>query len=170
MQDVTALLSRYRECARMLWNSFLREDADYQTVDVYEDIRRRLFDEIVLAGVDKGESTKASPDDAYEFLRVVPRAEEIPIMINRSSSPGSGYWDDPVDRIGATDAELHLIDFFDWEQMGYRDFHYYRVRIENFTKHPDLNGRQALVEVHHAGVFLEAAPVEPAAASPSRHI
>ncbi len=164
MQDVTALLSRYRECVRTLWNNFLREDADYQTVEVYEDIRRRLFDEIVLAGVGKGEATKASLDDAYPFLRVVPRADEIPIMINRSGAPGSGYWDDPVDRIRANDAELHLIDVFDWEQMGYRDFHYYQVRIENLAKHPDLNGRQALVEVHHACVFLQAAPVEPAAA------
>ncbi len=63
------------------------------------------------------------------------------------------YWDDPVREVKASDVELHFLDYFDWNQMGYVDFQYYRVRIVTFALQPHLVGREALLEHQYARVF-----------------
>ncbi len=65
------------------------------------------------------------------------------------------YWDDPVNQIKASDAELHFLDYFDWDMMAYTDFQYYRVRIASFISQPHLVGRDALIEHHHAKIFVD---------------
>lgn len=161
MEDITHLLHRYRECARVLWNNSLREDADYRTVDTYAQVKVLLFDEIVLAAIGKAGYARLASDDPYPFLKVVPRGDGVPIMINRPSATGGWTWDDPVDRLGREEADLRLMEYFDFEQMGYLDLQYYRARIITFPKHRGLEGREALLEVQYARVFLEDLPMRP---------
>jgi hypothetical protein len=155
VQDVTPLLNSYRECARGVWNSFLRADADFDRVDGFSALCERLLAELVLRPLGKLGHRKAAPGDPYPFLRVVPMADPVPIMINRPSKDGNKYWDDPVTQVGREGVKLLLIDYFDWDQMGFIDLQYYRVKVIVFDKHPDLVGREALLDVHHAGVFFE---------------
>jgi len=155
MEDVTDLLHRYRECVRLIWNSFLREGADYRTVDTYAKVKFLLFDEIVLAAIGKPGFTREVSETPYPFLKVVPRGNSIPIMINRPESAGTWTWDDPVNRIGRTDADLRFMDYFDFEQMGHLDLQYYRTRIGSFPGHRNLEGGDALVEVQFATVVYD---------------
>ena len=75
-------------------------------------------------------------------------------MINKPRPYGSGYWDDPVNRISPNDAKLCFQDFFDWSEKRFADYHYFRVRIVEFPTQPHLVNREALVEVLYARVFL----------------
>ncbi len=69
------------------------------------------------------------------------------IHVNRSAEMTSGYWDDPVNRVEPDALDLRFGQYFDWWQLGFRDFAYYRVRIEGSRPHPGLIGRDALVPV-----------------------
>jgi len=168
MEDVTDLLNRYREGARLVWNNFLRdEDAYYDlsnelTCD-FNAIKRLLFTALVLRPFEQDDFLPGfvgqdhlffSWVEPIPFLRVVPQAAGSPAMINRDAGAHHGYWDAPVTRIGS-DADLRLIDYFDWDQAGYRDFHYYHVQIVSFPAHPELVRHDALIETLHARVFFD---------------
>ncbi len=133
----------------------MRADADFDRVDAFSALCEILLAELVLRPLGKAGHRKAAPGDPYPFLRVVPTADSVPIMINRPSQDGNKYWDDPVTRVGQEGVKLLLIDYFDWDQMGFIDFQYYRVRVIGFDQHPHLVGREALLDVHHAKVVFE---------------
>lgn len=155
MEDVTHLLNSYRECARGVWNNFLRPEASFDRIDAFSALCERLLAELVLRPLGRPGHRKVAPSEPYPFLRVVPTADSMPIMINRPSKDGNKYWDDPVTQIGPQGVKLLLIDYFDWDQLGFIDLQYYRVKVESFDKHPHLVGREALLEVHHAKVLFE---------------
>jgi hypothetical protein len=82
-----------------------------------------------------------------------------PILIQcpRPEAP-TGYWDDPVKTVSAGKVEMHFRTFFDWNQLDYRDFQYYRVQITAFDDQPHLVGREALIERLHVKVLLADEP------------
>ena len=43
--------------------------------------------------------------------------------------------------------DLRPIDLFDWDELTWRDFRYYRVRIERCDRYPNTAGQEALVDV-----------------------
>lgn len=155
MEEVTHLLDSYRECARGVWNNFLRPGANFDRIDAFSVLCEGLLAELVLRPIGKLGHRKATPIDPYPFLLVVPIADPVPIMINRPSQDRNKYWDDPITQVGPEGVRLFFIDYFDWDQMGFIDFQYYRVRVAGFDKHPHLVGREALMDVHHARVFFE---------------
>ena len=65
-----------------------------------------------------------------------------------------GYWDHPVKQITPGEAELHFVQCFDWNRLDYLDFRYYKVQIARFDAHPDLVGREALIDRQHSVVHL----------------
>jgi hypothetical protein len=158
MKEVTELVQLYRECARSLWNRCLRPGADFNSVDAFGQICGALFEEVVLKPLDKRGYRKTQPSEAFPFIHVVPIADTIPIMINRPTNDGNKYWDEKIAVIPRRGSTLLLVDHFDWDQLGFIDFQYYRVRIGAFLAHPDLVGREALVEVQHCTVLAEEPP------------
>src|SRR3990172_1583586 len=155
MTDAAQLMSTYREGARGLWNNALRPGADFDSVDAFAEICGRLFDELVLRPLGMRGYRKPRADDPYPFLRLVPRGDPVPIMINRPSEDGNRYWDDPIRRLGCKGLTLLFVDYFDWDQRGYIDLQYYRVKIAASDEQPQIVGREALVEVHHAQAVFE---------------
>lgn len=156
MRDVTDLMNRYRIVARSIWNTGFWPVENLRTWDArdqFEQIKKLLLKAIVLAPLDGGHCC-----DLYSLadriLRVVPSGP-VPIMIHRPrEADRNWYWDDPVDKITAADGELHFLDYFDWDDMNYADFQYCRVRIAAFPAHPELIGREALLEHQYARVFV----------------
>jgi hypothetical protein len=57
----------------------------------------------------------------------------------------SGYWDYPIKELVEGDVDMRFIHYFDWWNVGHRDFEFFRVLIVSSTKYPELNGRHALV-------------------------
>jgi hypothetical protein len=155
LRDVTDLFHKYRECARGIWNNFLRENADFQSDDAFSVIREQLFHEIVLRAVDKREYRQTNPDDPFPFLHLVPVTDTVPIMINRPSQDGNQYWDEPINRVPQQGTTLLFIDYFDWDRSDFMDFQYYRVRVSSFDKYPHLAGRDALLDVHNARALFD---------------
>jgi hypothetical protein len=169
VQDVTQLLNAYREAARLIWNNFLRDpdesahglNADNERYCDYNGLTKILFGSLVLRPLGRADFLDSYWDrdhlffswfELVPFLRVVPRSE-CPAMITRvPAQAGTTYWDAPVTRI-VPDADLRYVECFDFDQMGYRDLQYYRVRIQAFPGHQELLGHDALVEVQDARVF-----------------
>jgi hypothetical protein len=155
VQDITDRLNKYRECARGIWNNFLRSDIDAETHDSFSAICEHLMQELVLKTIGRPEHRRAGPDEPYPFLHIVPVAPTVPIMINRPSHDRNKYWDDPVRDVSQRGSDLLFIDYFDWDNIGFIDFQYYRVAIAGFDGQPHLAGRQALLDVHNAQVFFQ---------------
>ena len=157
MQDVTELVTRFREAARHLWNTAFGSSVDWDDRDGFSRVCTALFDALVLSPA-RISDTKLpemweSDPEPHPALQVVPRAESgVPIMINRST-PRCGYWDDPVDRVRPSDVRLEFIRFFDFDELGPRDFKYLEVHVADFTGQPHLVGRRALLEYENVKII-----------------
>jgi hypothetical protein len=164
MKNVTAIFDHYRISARSVWNTAFWPDPDlrdWDFVEEFQSIERILFDALVLAKLDKA----FLADDIFRkpipFLQVAPSSPSSPIMIQcpRPEAP-RGYWDDPVDRVAAEKIEMHFLEFFDWNQLDYRDLQYYHVWIAKFDEQPHLVGREALIGRQYVNVFFVEESVE----------
>ncbi|BDG05740.1 hypothetical protein [Anaeromyxobacter oryzae] len=168
--DLTLHLLKYREAARHLWNSFLREDdsngavPDGFLLDRWEGIQDELFAALVLryTGDDTPEKVRLAPGAAkpLPFLKVVPTSPDVPAHVSRTK-PAQTYWDHPVRRLGPTD-DLRFIAFFDFGSYDYVDFKFFHVFIQGSERHPELAGHEALVEVQYARVLLHEEGTSPA--------
>ena len=123
MRDITPLIDHYRVVARSLWNTgfwAVPDARNWDARDRFEKIKISLLDALVASNL---------PETEFSGIQVVPIGSGVPIMIEHPR-PGdqhqNHYWDDPVDKIGPSDAKLRYLDFFDWNEMAYADFHYDR--------------------------------------------
>jgi hypothetical protein len=159
-KDVSGIFDHYRMSARAIWNTAFWPDPDFRdwdSINQFHEIEKLLFQELVLAKVDREWRLQDLFKNTIPFFRVVPSLEHgTPILI-QSPRPGAptGYWDDPVNLVKPRQAELLFIAYFDWGQMDYIDLRYYRVKIASFDAHTELVGREALIERQHAAIFLK---------------
>jgi len=166
MQDVTNHFSNYRECVRHLWNLYFRSIAEthssWDVRDEFDEISRTIFSSLILRELGIRDTalapaSSAEPETLRGF-RVIPRTEHgVPILINRDL-PRSGYWDHPISQVRPQDVELHLFRFFDFDELGFRDFRYYEVLIQASATYPEIVGRVALIECEYAFVFQNEPP------------
>ena len=158
MEDITYQLEHYRETARHLWNTGYRalytSFDEWDVYDEYEAVIAQLFRVFILQPLGRSDCVEQPdfemPTEPFPFLCVEPAGVGSDIFINRRDS---GSWDDKVKYINEGEAELRLIDYFDFDKLGTRDFEYYQVRITRFDNHPELVGRNALVRVRDAKVL-----------------
>jgi len=159
MKNVSGVFDHYRSSARAIWNTAFWPDGDFRnwdSIDQFHEIGKLLFDALVLAKLDREWPLCDLFVNPIPFFQILPSiAHGTPIMIQKPR-PGAptGYWDDPVNLLKPREAELQFIAFFDWDQMDYIDLRYYRVKIVNCDAHPELVGREALIERQHATVHL----------------
>ncbi len=157
MKDVTEILDHYRITARSLWNTGFWAVHSLRTpelADPFLEINLILFDALVLARLGQEWEPARLFRSPIPFLRVAPSAPTVPILINNPRPEGNGYWDHPLKSVHSDNIEMHFIEFFDWNQFDYLDFQYYRVEITNCDDHPDVNGREALIERQSARVLF----------------
>lgn len=162
MEDVTHLFDTYRECVRHLWNTYYRPSAepgqDWDLRDEFVDVTRQIFSSLVLRPLEVFE-VQLAPEYAavptpLPGFRVVPVVDHgTPILINRDL-PWSGYWDYPISSVKPNEAELHLLTYFDFDKLGYREYRYFQVLIQASATYPEIVGRSALIEVEHARVMF----------------
>jgi hypothetical protein len=79
---------------------------------------------------------------------------------NPRSGDRNRYWDHPVGHAKPHEVELLYRGYFDWDELGTRDYQYYLVEIAHFTNHAEVERRQGLVEVCHAVVTAKREPTE----------
>jgi hypothetical protein len=183
--DVTECLSPYREAVRHLWNTLFAASGltDFDTVEEFAEIDDRLFNAVVVPRVialggrasDGGEpeSQRAVSSESAralrcgcvlsglrDSLRVVPSISwGTPVMIeNPREGDGNHYWDHPISEVRPEQVELKYLAYFNWDQLGIRDYRYYMVEVARLADHPELFGRRALIEVGHAIVTVSREP------------
>ena len=162
-QDVTDPMYRYREACRLLWNGSLRDfDADeriHLDDERYCDfarLRGDLFVALVLRDIGHADATvrfQTMDASVFPFLRIVatPRTQ---ILVNREAvHHGNPYWDGLPNAV-PDEIDLRFIDYFDWDEVGYRDLAYYEARIVGCAAHPDIVGRNALLPVANGRVVI----------------
>jgi hypothetical protein len=159
MRDITDIMDHYRIVARSIWNTGFWAQSDLRTWDArdqFEQIKKLLLKALVVARLEEGHYCDLySLEDNVKYHIVPNVSHGVPIMIEQPRKDDRNhYWDDPVKHVKPSDAELHFIDYFDWDQMNYADYQYYRVRIAAFPAQPHLAGREALLEHLHAKVLL----------------
>lgn len=153
MTDITESMNSYRECSRNLWNVYFSRLTDYGAAfDAFENIRRLLFDSLVVDELFyEGDAKEGElPPPA---LKVVPGPSTL-ILIKRPSDDGNGYWDEVKDMVvGPDDIELEFLDYFDFTDTPVKDFHFYRCKILSFSRRPEYQGRDALINALDGRVF-----------------
>ncbi len=158
LPDVTDVMNYYRIIARSLWNfGFwpLPELRNWDSRDQFDQVKALLFKAFVEARVAEGHLCNLTNVPEHKYVVVPSVPGPVPVMIHRPrEGDHNWYWDDPVDRLRPSDAELHFMDYFDWDDMNYAEFRYYRVCIVDFPLQPHLAGRQALLEHHLARVYV----------------
>jgi hypothetical protein len=156
LQDITVLVDAYRECVRHLWNAhFLARAQDKKDWHIRHDFNEAatvIFRALVLRPLDSGGRGSRGRDfDGFSFrtpslfLRVVLEGRSA-IMVNREKS--GEYWDHPPTWAEPGEIELALIQFYDWNEIGFCEFALYRVRILSSERYPECIGRDALVPVN----------------------
>lgn len=154
MRDITALMNKYRECSRNVWNVYFagRENVGH-SLDTYEPIRKMLFDSLVVDELSY-EGAAEEPDIPPPALRVVPRLR-AQILIKALSGPGeASYWGQERDLyVSPDDISLAFVDYFDFSNVSLRDFQYFHCKILNFPSHPEYEGRDALIQASDGRVF-----------------
>jgi len=159
MTDVTPSFHEYRECIRFLWNNFLRvrvkSDTDFDALDRFSCLSATLFEELVLRPLGRSGFRRQRDEDPYLCFVLASTIDDFPVMVARGGA-ARGYWDDPITRLNSNGTIMKFIGFFDWDRFHYIDLQYYRARIVKCDEHGELVGRDALVEVQHAGVLFDA--------------
>jgi hypothetical protein len=161
---LTPHIHEFREALRHLWNVYMRPGATWDTVDEFARVSEIIFSECVLTRRDvdaRPIPMNHGTEVLSEYRLFADHAGKLPMSPNRDV-PASGYWDYPVQWIAPEEKHtIHPICFFDFDLRGWRRIQYYRVRIVESVSHPELNGRDALIECVH--VDIEVRNAEPIA-------
>ena len=164
MKNVTEYFVQYREIVRIAWNlgfrGFLAGDRDdYVFVDLFEEISARIFEGIILLplGVSARISDKWEPGNSF-FFEVRARANRTAELLVDRYVPTDPFreWGSPALRVRTEDCRLRFLAWFDWDQLGARDYVLFKVLISDFPSHPELKGRYALVSVGDCEIFASA--------------
>lgn len=155
MEDITEVLNDYRECSRHIWNTYFRflEEGDL----LFWSVEAELFSQLVLSQISKP-PVRLTPTwrnkEPINYLRIVPTSDcGSPAMINRTGD--SGYWDDPINMVKPEEVNLRFLEFFDFAgPQDYRDWKYYRARIQDFPTQKHLEGRDLLIDASYVSVFF----------------
>jgi hypothetical protein len=159
MLDVTELVAKYRIALRFLWNSCIFADParrHWDAVESWDRLKLPIYNCLISdaldiddAGQTFGEHFHVKPSSGIDQYGL--------LLINISEPTGStsGVWSQYKKPITAADADLTLVDTFDWAQLQYRDLHYFMVRIKSFAPDETMVGRYALVEAAMSAVFWD---------------
>ena len=122
MRDVSAVFDHYRSNARAIWNMAFWPDEDFRnwdSIEQFHEIEKLLFQELVLAKLDREWPLCDLFAHAIPFFEIRPSIEHGTPILVQNPRPGAptGYWDDPVNVIRPRQADLLFIAYFDWNEM-----------------------------------------------------
>jgi hypothetical protein len=114
-------------------------------------IEQLLFNSIVLYQLKSDVSESDFLDDhmsiaprVLERFLIVPRAQSMPVKINRDMT--SGYWDYPITDLRKNEASIGFVHYYDYCGMDTpRRFEYVRGRILESSTYPEIVGKDLLV-------------------------
>jgi hypothetical protein len=159
MTYASELIQQYRQALHYLWNMHFwapEPFREYASVRQFDRVKLPLFLSLVVDRLGSDlEDPKQIFGSAFKVVPPVTRARStIPsLMIERPQA--KGVWELINGPFSGEQIKLSLIDFFDWQLLGWRDFRYYLVKIDEFHPDPSLRDCKALVEVGDVDVLWE---------------
>ena len=150
------MVNRFRLASRELFNSYFcfsdaagkgstepprpvsGEEWDHKMR--FSQLEKTLFEKMVC---EPAKLNHVEYGDVQQEIVVKLNSSLCPIMLNREIK--SGYWDFPIRQV-ASDARLAFLKFFDWNVLAYRDNRYVLVQVVEWSSHPEVAGKQALIE------------------------
>lgn len=147
--NVDEMMNRFRLASREVFNHFFRVPDGYDNdgwlfEERFSHVQVILFQKLVTEPASL--SNVRYGDLQPEILVELRGGDSAPIMINREVD--SGYWDYPL-KVVTKDARLLFVNFFDWDQLDYRDNRYVRLQIDHWPSYPEAAGKHALIESHY---------------------
>ena len=154
--ECTDLLLKYRDMARMIWNSAFWPNTDLRDGDIFvvgeytgafDEAVARLYEAIVLLPL--GHARRVL-ETSYPG-RAVPTSIEVTspsvecLIDEDLPEDPSHRWSRAALSLqeGAYDFEFR--QFFDWDQLGHREFWFVQVLIRRMDAKPDATGHHALI-------------------------
>ncbi|MYL85396.1 hypothetical protein GTA51_20130 [Desulfovibrio aerotolerans] len=139
-------MNKFRLASRMIFNTFFHVENPYENdgwvlEERFCEIEEVLFQKLVTEP--EGLMPVVYGDIQEEIAVRLRSGDRASIMINRDVK--GGYWDYPIKEI-TQETELVFIMFFDWDSLEYRDNRYARVRIKRWPSHPEVTGKDGLIE------------------------
>ena len=148
--DIDELVNSFRLASRELFNHFFRVSTPYEgnegwtMKERFSAVQSLLFQKLVTepAGLSYIRYGEPQPNIRVEIRT----GESAPVMLNRETR--SGYWDHPVTQL-SREAGLSFLAFFDWDQLSYKDNQYVRILVDRWPSHPEVVGKEGLIESQH---------------------
>ncbi len=140
-------MNNFRAASRDLFNRYFRTKKGWKSWDESWALREN-FSELELVMFQTMVCNplglpNTSLGQVQERIKVVAHNYPLPAMVNRDIH--SGYWDFPVCELGSR-TTLLFISFFDWDNLEGFDNQYVRALILDCPRHPEINGKHALIE------------------------
>jgi hypothetical protein len=143
------MLILFRLASRELFNQYFHIHDPYinngwEYYERFKEVEKILFQKMVTEPSSIEDIEYGDPH--HNIIVQLRDIDSAPIMINRGID--SGYWDYPITQI-SKDIKMIFINFFDWDQLGYRDYKYVKTKILGCPFNSELSGKQALIEVEY---------------------
>jgi hypothetical protein len=143
--EIDILIHRFRLASRELFNHYFHVSTHDEDAWIAEErfniIEENLFKFLVTEPANLPDIPYREPQPN---IRIVPRNGDFaPWLLNREID--SGYWDYPLNEF-THEAVLIFCEFFDWDQIHFKDNLYVLVEIKAWSNHSNLVGKQALIE------------------------
>ena len=156
--DCTKLLPKYRDIVRLIWNSAFWPNSDLQDSSIFtigdytaafNEAVARLYEGMVLlplGNASRVRDVNFPGKTAPFFIEVRSPGVEYLIDENLPGDPGH-VWRLAGLSLDEGGYEFEFRRFFDWDQLGHRDFLYVEVLIRRMDKRPQAVGHHALIPV-----------------------
>lgn len=160
-QECTELFLRYREVARMIWNIGFWPDMrlrEWDAVEAYREAVARLFESMVLLplGYHAHIEYPDSPGRIACF-HVTIKGHPMQILVDKNLPDEPGHqWENRSLQLSAASKafEMQFVRFFDWDQLGRRDFEFLEVLITRLDDRPEMVGHHALAKPSDCEIWL----------------
>ena len=144
MTYATDIVQQYRLALHHIWNVHFwgsQVEKDWDLVNEFNTLKLPLFNVLVVARL--APEMASSRQIFGEEYKVIPKIahgagasiSSLQVDVGLPKGPGS-CWKQIQGSFGSAEIKLTLLDFFDWTELSWRDFQYYRVRIHQFEKEP----------------------------------
>lgn len=147
--DLTLAVTRYRECARHVWNAYFQpmEEGWHEFIDV----ESALFSGLVLEQFKPRDGLlRKHPDGYFEAITVIPSEAPrgLPVLHVREAAGQANQWSET--RLDGSPIDLRFIEFFDFASYNSpHDFKWVRARVVG-PPESSLIGEDLLVEFEYA--------------------
>jgi len=158
------LLLKYRDMARMIWNLAFWPIADLRDGDcftvgdytaAFDEAIARLYEGMVLLPLGRTERVQDinHPGRAVA-LSVEVNSPNVECLIDQNLPTDPGHtWKAVGVPITPGAYEFEFRGFFDWEQLGHREFSFAEVLIQRMDARPEDVGHHALIPVSECSVW-----------------